>query len=99
MQRLGASFGTALLAIIVQRRLDVAAMADAAAGPGHNTGAFTGAFMWTVVFALVALVPAAHAAPECVGDGKVISPMMPLRLSRCCAKETMSTPRQWGFGA
>lgn len=58
MQRLGASFGTALLAIIVQRRLSTVTMGNSPVDAVHITNAFHIAFMWTLVFALVALIPA-----------------------------------------
>jgi MFS family permease len=47
-QRLGGSFGTAVLAIILQREL-----------AGHDPAtAYGAAFWWTIVFGLIALVPA-----------------------------------------
>lgn len=60
-QRLGASFGTALLAVVLQRRLaSVSAEAAQEASPAaaHAVDAFSGAFLWSVAFALVALAPA-----------------------------------------
>ncbi|HEX6420460.1 MAG TPA: MFS transporter, partial [Acidimicrobiales bacterium] len=51
-QRVGASFGTALLAVVLQRGL------DAAARPSEVAGAYAGAFRWSVALSLAALVPA-----------------------------------------
>lgn len=56
MQRLGASFGTALLAVALQRGL-----ASTNTGPGAGyaaAAAFRGPFLWAVAFAALALLPA-----------------------------------------
>ena len=61
MQRLGASFGTALLAVILQQGISGASARDASGGesnPTHLLNAFNDAFLWTIAFALIALVPA-----------------------------------------
>ena len=56
VQRLGAAFGTAFLAVVLQRLS--AGTGDAVAGEARMAEAFDGAFLWAVAFAAVALVPA-----------------------------------------
>lgn len=69
VQRLGASFGTAVLAVVLQRHLALSPHV-AGAGPGLATaagpelasaaaaGAFNAAFTWATTFAVIALLPA-----------------------------------------
>jgi hypothetical protein len=52
IQRIGGSFGTAVLAVILQRA------STGATTPSALTGAFGDTFWWTVDFALIALIPA-----------------------------------------
>lgn len=54
IQRIGASFGTAVLAVVLQRGVDAGGRDD----PAALAAAFGGAFSWTVALSLVALVPA-----------------------------------------
>ena len=58
MQRLGASFGTAFLAVVLQRGMGVATGTAAGFSSGQIADAFGGAFGWTLAFTLVALIPA-----------------------------------------
>ncbi|MFG6200700.1 hypothetical protein [Nonomuraea sp. JJY05] len=52
VQRVGGSFGTAVLAVVLQR------VTEGTGTPAALQGAFGETFWWTVGFALIALIPA-----------------------------------------
>ncbi|SBW22968.1 EmrB/QacA subfamily drug resistance transporter [Candidatus Protofrankia californiensis] len=54
-QRLGASFGTAVLAVVLQRGI---VTHPAGSGPKHLATAFGHAFWWALAFAVIAVIPA-----------------------------------------
>lgn len=53
VQQVGGSFGTALLAVVLQGQI-----ADHAADPAGRATAFGTTFLWTIAFAVLSLVPA-----------------------------------------
>ncbi|SRR5579875_253421 len=58
IQRIGASFGTAVVAVVLQSKLTHAGVAGAVDGASRAAAAFDGTYWWVMAMSVVALVPA-----------------------------------------